>query len=227
MKLLGYDVCSEVRLLTEEVNTKDGKKETQPFIEGVFAQAEKENRNGRIYPRDVLRKAIDTYGKDYMLNGRAWGELNHPDSAAVNPDRICILMTSYKWEGNDLYGKAKVLTDLPCGKIVEGLMKSGGVIGVSTRGAGSIDEAKSREVDYVADDYQIFAIDVVTNPSGIDCWVKGINESVEYFMEEGKLVAKPYMKKQADILTRNMKCEDFIALKRNFAKFLREVEKNL
>lgn len=218
MKLFGYDSFSTFDFLTESEN---GKKVL--YIEGVFAQAEKENRNGRIYPKEVLHKAIADYGQDYVANGRAFGELNHPDSAFVNPDRTCILIKNLQWQGNDVIGKARVL-ETTCGLTVKAMIEGGGVIGVSTRGAGNIEDTKNG-IDYVADDYQIFAIDVVTNPSGINCWVKGVNEAVEMWVEDG--ILKESVKPYAGKVLSAIKKQDFEAIKKEFSAFLNEVQKNI
>lgn len=222
MKLFGYDTSTNLKPLYESENGGLGH---TLFIEGVFAQAETPNRNNRVYPKDVLEKAIHEYGEEYVKNGRALGELNHPDSWTVNPDRACILIKKLEWNGNDVYGKAKVLTDLPCGKIVKGLLDNGVVIGVSTRGAGSLKESGNSGPDIVDQDYVISAVDVVTNPSGIDCWIRGINESVEYFMENGELkLHKQQLKPKADKVIHSLSEEDFLSVKKDFSSFLNEVK---
>ena len=224
MKLFGYDTITDIKPLYE--SESDGLGHTL-FIEGIFAQAETPNRNNRIYPKNVLEHAIHEYGEEYVKNGRALGELSHPSDFSVNPERACILIKKLEWHGNDVYGKAKVLTDLPCGKIVKGLLDNGVVVGVSTRGAGSLKEGNG-DYDIVDQDYIISAIDVVTNPSGIDCWIKGVNESVEYFMEDGKLSShRPLLKSKADNIIKSLSEGDFNKLKKDFKIFLKEVENGL
>lgn len=163
---------TKVGIIRESI---DENGERSLFIEGIFAQAEKPNRNNRIYPKEVLEKAIGRYTEDYVLKNRALGELLHPASSTPNPERACILIKDLAWSGNDVYGKAKVLKT-PQGEIVRSLISDGVQLGVSTRGVGSLNEKK--DVSIVEDDYTITAIDVVSNPSGIDCWVNGIYESV-------------------------------------------------
>lgn len=177
-----------MKLITENGNkigriceSKDESGEKSLFIEGIFAQAEKTNRNGRVYPKKVLENAIETYIEDYVKTNRALGEVKHPTCSTPDPERACILVKNLHWEDNDVYGKAKVLST-PMGQLIGNLIKDGVQLGVSTRGVGSLSE--KRGISVVESDYTITAIDVVTNPSGIDCWVHGVNESIQSISEE-------------------------------------------
>ncbi len=123
MKLITEEVV-DVRYIVEEVN---GKKER--FIEGIFMQAEKQNRNGRVYPRHVLSKEVERYNKDYVNKNRAFGELGHPDSPTINLDRVSHMITSLRSDGNNFIGKAKIL-DTPNGQIVKSLLDGGASLGV-------------------------------------------------------------------------------------------------
>ena len=174
MKLLidGNEPSQSVETLTEQVG-----QDKKYYIEGIFAQAEKKNRNGRMYPKKVLEKAVDEY-QGLIKAKRAISELNHPQSPTPNPERASHLIESLKWEGNDVIGKARVLTALPMGKIVKGLIDEGVQLGVSTRGLGSI---MMREgVNIVQPDFTMTAIDVVGDPSGPNCFVNGILENAEW-----------------------------------------------
>ena len=181
MKLIAEHEVGNIQLLNEAVD-KHG--ERAMFIEGIFAQAEKKNRNRRIYPKKVLEAAIDKYVTDYVKTNRALGELNHPSSYQVDPERACILIKSLEWNGNDVYGRAKIL-NTEKGKIVRTLIEDGVQLGVSTRGIGSIIEKNGEK--YVGDDYVIGAVDVVSSPSGINCFVDGILENVEFYYDNGIL----------------------------------------
>lgn len=227
MKLFTDAIYSQLSI-TESID--DFSKTKSLFIEGIFAQSEKENRNGRIYPKKVLEKAIKQYNDEFVVNARALGELNHSDSFSVNPERACILIKSLDWKNNDVYGKAKVLEDLPMGKIVAGLIHNGVLLGVSTRGAGSLKESSS-SADIVDDDFIIGAIDVVSNPSGIDCWVRGINESVECIMEDGVIKTKPIqvqksIDKTAAKIQKSISEKDFTSLKTEFMQFVDFIKKS-
>ena len=181
MKLIAEHEIGNVNLIREEID-ESGKKSL--FIEGVFAQADKKNRNKRIYPKKILENAISKYINEYVIKNRALGELNHPQSVAPNPDRACILIKELTWSGSDVLGKAKVLST-PIGELVKSLIADGVQLGVSTRGVGSLTEKDGNSI--VESDYTISAIDVVSNPSGIDCWVNGVLENVEFYYKNGIL----------------------------------------
>ena len=177
MKLLidGNEPSQSVETITEQVG-----QDKKYYIEGIFAQAEKKNRNGRMYPKKVLEKAVDEY-QGLIKAKRAISELNHPQSPTPNPERASHLIESLKWEGNDVIGKARVLTTLPMGKIVKGLIDEGIQLGVSTRGLGSI---MMREgVNIVQPDFTMTAIDVVGDPSAPDAFVRGLMESAEWVFD--------------------------------------------
>ena len=182
MKLIAEHEIGNVNLIREGIDEKTGEKTI--FMEGIFAQAEKKNRNKRIYPKKVLEGAMEKYIEEYVKKSRALVELNHPKEVAPNPERACILIQDLKWKDNDVYGKAKVLST-PMGEIVKSLIKDGVQLGVSTRGVGSLSEKNGQTL--VESDYTISAIDVVSNPSGIDCWVNGVLENVEYYYDKGVL----------------------------------------
>lgn len=152
----------------------------QYIIEGIFAQAEKLNRNGRIYPSDVLFPDIERYN-DYFVKGRlAWGELDHPEKrVAVNMKEVSHLITDLRIEGHNVIGKA-VIADTPNGQIVKNLIDIGGQLAVSTRGLGKSIEMDDHERMEI---YHMTAIDIVSHPSGIDCFVKGVMEGVDYLVE--------------------------------------------
>jgi len=152
------------------------------YISGIFAQAEKKNRNGRIYPAAILEREINEYRDKYVSTSRAIGELSHPNSPSVNPDRASHLITELVKKGNDYFGKAKIL-NTPTGNIVRGLVEGGVQIGVSTRGLGSIREDHGTK--FVKEDYKLLTVDIVTNPSGIDCFVDGLVECDSSIWESG------------------------------------------
>jgi hypothetical protein len=176
MKLIAEEVL-DVRYLVEQ-NEKTGKKEH--FIEGIFMQAERKNRNGRVYPHAILSKEVDRYNTEYIKKNRAFGELGHPDSPQINLDRVSHMITSLRPEGNDFIGKAKIL-DTPNGKIVKSLLDGGASLGVSTRGVGSLKPANGFQL--VQDDFHLAtAADIVADPSGPGCFVEGIMENAEWIL---------------------------------------------
>ncbi len=188
------------------------------FIEGIFAQAEKKNRNGRVYPKRILENAVAEY-KTLIMEHRALGELNHPTSPSVNPERACIKITELNWNGDNVYGKAKVLKT-KCGETVAALLNDGVRLGVSTRGLGSLNKDGGRTL--VEDDYSIQAIDVVHNPSGIDCWVDGILENVEFYMERGVI-----KESEANNAIKNVKRNNIVGVRRDIQSFMNKLNKNI
>ena len=175
MKLIKEEVLN-VQYLVEE----DGKGGKNHFIEGIFMQAEKQNRNGRVYPRHVLSKEVERYNQSYVMKNRAFGELGHPDSPTINLDRVSHMITSLKPDGNNFIGKAKIL-DTPNGKIVKSLLDGGASLGVSTRGVGSLKPANGFQL--VQDDFHLAtAADIVADPSAPDAFVQGIMENAEWIL---------------------------------------------
>ena len=176
MKLISEEVL-EVKYLTE-MNEKTGNKEH--FIEGIFMQAEKKNRNGRVYPVSVLSKEVDRYNREYVNKNRAFGELGHPDSPTINLDRVSHMITKLYPDGNNFIGKAKIM-DTPNGKIVKSLLDGGANLGVSTRGVGSLKPHNGYQL--VQDDFHLAtAADVVADPSAPDAFVRGIMEDAEWIL---------------------------------------------
>lgn len=179
-----------MKLITEEIldiqyivesNGKGGKNH---FIQGIFMQAEKVNRNGRVYPLNVLSKEADRYNREYVQKNRAFGELGHPENPQINLDRVSHMITSLHPDGNNFIGKAKIL-DTPNGKIVKSLLDGGASLGVSTRGVGSLKPHNGYQ--QVQDDYKLAtAADVVADPSAPEAFVRGIMEGKEWLFLNGE-----------------------------------------
>jgi len=172
----------DLRYLTEE---KNGEKKY--MIEGIFAQAEAQNRNGRVYPKKTLESATKKYQTEQVSKGRAVGELGHPDSPTINLDRVSHKIVELNWDGNNVMGKAEIL-ETPMGKIVRGLMDGEVQLGVSTRGMGSLQQEKGKTV--VKDDFILSTVDIVQDPSAPEAFVNGIMEGVDYFVENGVIRAQ-------------------------------------
>ena len=156
------------------------------FIEGIYMQAEMENRNKRIYPRRVLESAVNTYITEFINTGRSGGELNHPPTPAIDPQRISHRITELKWDGDNVIGKALVV-DTPMGQIVKGLIKGGMKLGVSSRGMGTIESRNGKS--YVKNDFRLATVDVVYDPSATSAFVNGIMEGVSWVYDNGLLKA--------------------------------------
>ena len=154
-------------------------------IKGVFMQAETKNRNGRVYPLDVLHKEVNRYNKELVETKRAFGELGHPDGPTVNLDRVSHMIEELVPEGKDIIGKAKIL-DTPNGKIVQELINAGAKLGVSSRGMGTLE--KRGQTNYVKDDFFLAtAGDIVADPSAPKAFVEGIMEGKEWIWDNGIL----------------------------------------
>jgi hypothetical protein len=178
MKLI-TEVVEDIQYLTEQ--NDEGEKSY--YIEGIFMQAEKPNRNGRIYPKEVLEKEVNRYNKEYVKKNRAYGELGHPQGPTINLERMSHLIKEIKVDGNNFIGRAKIM-DSPYGNIVKNLIKEGASLGVSSRGMGSL-KRKNGINEVQKDFYLATAADIVADPSAPDAFVNGIMEDVEWIYENG------------------------------------------
>jgi hypothetical protein len=178
MKLITEYVEQNIETICEQ--KKDGSKDY--FIEGVFMQSNKKNRNGRIYEKASLEKAVEKYVVEQVKEGRAVGELNHPEGPTVNLDKVSHKITDLHWQGNDVVGKASILKT-PMGKIVEGLLEGGVKLGVSSRGMGSL--VQKNGASYVGDDFMLATVDIVQDPSAPSAFVNGVMEGVEWVWDNG------------------------------------------
>jgi len=189
MKLIAEFNESNLNCLVEK--KENGEKSF--VIEGVFAQAEQKNRNGRIYPKKIMENAVSKYVEEQVSKNRAVGELNHPDGPTVNLDKVSHLITDLHFEGNDVIGKALIL-NTPMGTIVKGLLEGGVNLGVSTRGMGSLEERGGAM--YVKDDFILSTIDIVQDPSAPNAFVNGIMEGVDWVWDNGILTAREICEEQ-------------------------------
>ena len=192
MKLIAEYSDNDVEIITEA--KESGGKEY--FIEGVFMQAEKKNRNGRVYPKPIMEKAVDKYVTEQVSTKRAVGELNHPDGPTVNLDKVSHLIEALDWKNNDVVGKARIL-DTPNGQIVKGLLDGGVKLGVSTRGMGSLEQRNGAMV--VKDDFILNTVDIVQDPSAPTAFVNGIMEGVEWIWNNGVIEAREIEKMETEI----------------------------
>ena len=170
-----------INYLTEE--TKD-KNKPNVFIEGVFLQSDLKNKNGRIYPKEIMQREVQRYVDENVKTKRAYGELGHPEGPTVNLDRVSHMITSLKEDGNNWIGKAKIM-DTPMGRIVKELISEGAQLGVSSRGLGSLKERNG--INEVQGDFMLAtAADIVADPSAPDAFVSGIMEGKEWVFVNGK-----------------------------------------
>ena len=182
MKLISEEI-QNAEYITEEVNGKKNYK-----IKGIFLQSDLKNRNGRVYPKEILEQEVSRYNREFINKKRAFGELGHPDGPTVNLERVSHMITKLSPDGKNFVGEAKIM-DTPYGKIVKGLIDEGAQLGVSSRGMGSIIQRNG--ANYVKDDFYLAtAADIVADPSAPDAFVEGIMESKEWVWDNGKLVER-------------------------------------
>jgi|TARA_B110000438_G_scaffold291669_1_gene328925 hypothetical protein len=188
MKLISEQWSDDVNYLVE-VDAKTGKKNA--YIEGVMLQTEVKNKNGRIYPKEVMQKEVKRYTKEYIEQNRAYGELGHPEGPTINLERTSHLITDLYEDGNNFVGKAKILST-PMGNIVKNLLDDGARLGVSSRGMGSLKASNAKGgVQMVQSDFQLAtAADIVADPSAPDAFVDGVMEGVEWIWDNGVIKAQ-------------------------------------
>jgi len=210
------EAIEEVEYITEE---KEGGGKNYK-IRGIFMQADIKNRNGRVYPMEVLDEEVRKYNKNFIEQNRAFGELGHPDGPTVNLERVSHMITSLKPDGKNFIGEAKIM-ETPMGKIVKNLMDEGAKLGVSSRGMGSL-ESKGG-ANYVRDDFYLAtAADIVADPSAPNAFVEGIMEGKEWVWNNGSLVEAHVadLKKKFDV-KKHQRQVNLEALE--FAKFLEKL----
>ena len=193
MKLISEFTENDIEFLITE-DKKTGEKNYK--IQGIFAQAEKKNRNGRIYPMPIMEKALNKYDTEQVQKGRAVGELNHPEGPTVNLDKVSHKINELKFEGNDIVGKASIL-NTPMGEVVKGLLDGGVTFGVSTRGMGSLKNGNNAMV--VQPDFMLNAVDIVQDPSAPSAFVNGVMEGVEWVWNNGIIEAQTIEQMETEI----------------------------
>ena len=217
LKLISEHIEQDTDYIIEQ-DEKSGNKNYK--IKGIFMQADIKNRNGRIYPMEILQKEVKRYNKEYITQKRAFGELGHPDGPTVNLERASHMITALYPDGKNFIGEAKILKT-PMGEIVKSLMKDGAKLGVSSRGMGSLDQKNG--ANYVRNEFYLAtAADIVADPSAPNAFVEGIMEGKEWIWNNGLI-------KEADIAQMKDNIEENHA-KRNpkadaleFAKFLQKL----
>lgn len=180
MSLLIKEIVEEVQYISEDILDEEGNKTGKNyFIEGIIMQGDIKNRNGRMYPSEVLQKETKRYNEQYVTKNRAYGELGHPAGPTINLDRVSHMFTELKADGSNIVGRAKVM-DTPMGKIVKNIMDESGVLGISSRGMGSL-KPNDKGIMEVQNDFMLAtAGDIVADPSAPDAFVKGVMEGVDW-----------------------------------------------
>ena len=206
----------DIKFLTEK--KEDGTKSV--YIEGIFMQAEKPNRNGRMYGRGIMEREVQKY-QELINEKRSLGELGHPPNPSINLNQVSHMITGLKFEGNDIHGKAKIL-DTPMGKIAKNFIEEGVRLGVSSRGLGSV-RLNKEGINEVQDDFHLATVDIVADPSAPDAFVQGIMESADWILENG--VWKAVQIEQAQNTIRKASKADLNKVKLQvFEQFLRAIK---
>ncbi len=203
MKLITEEV-SEVKFITEGKGSNK-----KMFIEGIFLQGDICNRNGRMYPMETLSREVKRYNETFVAKGRALGELGHPDGPTVNLDRVSHKIVSLEQSGSNFKGKAQLL-ETPMGKIAKSLLDEGVMLGVSSRGVGSL-KMTNEGHKVVGEDFMLAtAADIVADPSAPDAFVQGIMEGKEWVWDGGILREKlaENTKKRIDTLVSQRQLEE-------------------
>ena len=200
------------------IEEKDGKKDYK--IKGIFMQADVKNRNGRVYPMEVLNKEVKRYNKEYINEKRAFGELGHPDGPTVNLERASHMITGLYPDGKNFIGEAKILST-PMGGIVKNLMDEGAKLGVSSRGMGSLDQKNG--VNYVRNDFYLAtAADIVADPSAPNAFVEGIMEGKEWIWNNG-MISEADVEEIKENIEENSRTNNSKQNALEFAKFLQKL----
>lgn len=218
MKLIS-ELVESVNVLVEE--KESGKKDF--FIEGVFLQGNLKNRNGRVYPMEILDKEVARYNEEYIDKNRAYGELGHPQGPTINLERVSHMIKDLRREGTNYVGRAKIM-DTPYGNIVKNLMQEGAQLGVSSRGMGSLKENNKGVMEVQDDFYLATAADIVADPSAPDAFVRGIMEGVEWIWDNGVLKAEKIEEMKKDIVKSSSKSLEVTKVK-VFENFFKELSK--
>ena len=220
MKLISEYTESNIEVIVEAAKDGKGKKY---IIEGIFAQANTKNRNGRIYPKPVMESALNKYNTEQVSKGRAVGELNHPEGPTVNLDKVSHKIERLDFKGNDVVGKATIL-ETPMGQIVKGLLDGGVRLGVSTRGMGSLE--RRGDAMYVKDDFLLNAVDIVQDPSAPSAFVNGVMEGVEWVWNNGIIEAKHIEQMETEI-KKAPRADLYETQVREFKNFLSLLKSNM
>ena len=216
MKLI-TEVVEEVQIITEA--SENGEKSY--MIEGIFMQGNKKNRNGRVYPIDILQREVKRYTDEYINKNRAYGELGHPQGPTINLDRVSHMIKELYQDGDNFKGKAKIM-DTPMGKIVKNLMDEGATLGVSTRGMGSLKQVGG--ANQVQDDFMLAtAGDIVADPSAPDAFVEGIMEGKEWVWDNGLIKEVEIAEYATQINEAAKKRQTEEAMLQVFSDFLRKL----
>lgn len=194
MARLITELIEDVQFIVEE---KDGKKHL--YVEGPYISVNAPNRNNRIYSKELMTPVVETFLQK-VKSGSAFGEFGHPQGPKINEERISHRIVDLNWKDNHVLGKSVVLDEGP-GKMMKSIIETGGKLGMSTRGLGSV-KPNDKGLQEVQNDFKLVTVDAVVEPSGLDCWVNGMMEGVEWTYDAAK---GTFMENKIEQLQKTMK----------------------
>ena len=153
-------------------------------VEGVMQRAGAKNQNGRTYDKSILQREVKKYMNEFVNNGNAFGELDHPESPVVSLKNASHVVKDLYWDGDDLMGKVELL-NTPAGNIVKEIIRGGHTIGISSRGTGSVKQTNEGTLE-VQPDFELVCWDFVSNPSTHGAFMNPVN------LNEGKIKVSKY-----------------------------------
>ena len=153
-------------------------------VEGVLQRAKAKNQNGRTYSKEILMRESKRYIDEFVKNGNAFGELDHPESPVVSLKNASHIVKDLWWKGDDLMGRVELL-NTPAGNIVKEICKAGHTIGISSIGTGSVQQTNEGTLE-VQDDFELVCWDFVSNPSTHGAFMNPVS------LSEGKIKVSKY-----------------------------------
>ena len=174
--------CMTFEVSPEQLNESIKENNGKLIVSGVLQRADAKNQNGRIYPREILAREAKKYSSVQIKERRALGELDHPESSVINLKNVSHNVREIHWEGDDLMGTVEILPT-PSGNILKELLKAGILLGISSRGMGSVEPRNGGGVT-VGDDFELIGWDFVSNPSTHGAFMTPMNESKQIKIDE-------------------------------------------
>ena len=212
MKLISELLNNPLDVISEGEGT-----EKKHYLTGLMLEFDSKNRNGRVYRSDWHDPCVHKYIEEKMNTGRGWSECDHPDGATINLKNVCARVVEMHKEGSNWFGKS-IITETPMGQTIKGLLGSGGTLGTSSRGVGSLKEIAESLME-VQSDYKIITpSDIVSDPSAHGALMRGIMENQEFFWDDTLGFYTEAVKKDIKKLSINEIEEKKVAIFENFMK---------
>ena len=173
------------------------------IVTGVLQRAEAKNQNERVYPKEILEREVEKYMEGPVAENRAMGELDHPESSIINLQNVSHNIKKCWWEGDDVMGEVEIL-NTPAGKILKALFAAGIVVGISSRGMGSVEENLNEGTLEVQEDFELVCWDFVSTPSTHGAWMTPKSNG----LNEGKIKLPEYKYTNVNNIIRDIICDN-------------------